>query len=174
MSERLSPLSQRVRRLLGTSALSLDRPYPAHAAPEPVIDRPPPAPAPASRSETGALFEARIAKLSHVLDELRAVDRQRESELRTLRDQLSVAHERARHELTQHLRATLGEIEALLAIGQRLLEPPPAPPPTTLFERMRSRMGHRQLTPEQEAMVNEWVSRLRLVRERLIGMLDIS
>lgn len=172
MSERLSPLSQRVRRLLGTSALSLDHPYHPHAVQEPA-ERPTPTASPGSRSETGTLFEARITKLSHVLEELRAVDRQRESELRALREQLNTTHERARHELTQRLRATLGEIDALLAIGQRLLEPPPPPPPSTLFERMRSRMGHRQLTPEQESIVGEWVAGLRLVRERLVELLDV-
>lgn len=173
VSDRLSPLSQRVRRLLGTGSLSLDNHHRAHAEADPPAERKPTAPVAGQRSETATLFEARITKLSHVLDELRAVDRQREAELRTLREQLSTAHEHTRHKLTENLHATLAQIDALLAIGQRLLDPPPLPPPTTLFERMRSRMGHRHLDPEQRVIIEEWVAGLRLVRERLIGLINL-
>jgi len=155
VSERFSPLSQRVRRLIGSGSLVLapaDNPEPARPAPSP----------------TSSLFEARIALLSHMLDELRTVDLQREDELRALREQIRHARQRARRELLAALAPALGEIDVLLQRGQSLLAPPPEPP-ATLFERMRAGAPPRP-DPQQREQVAAIVARLAVVRAQLAAL----
>jgi hypothetical protein len=160
VSDRLSPINQRVRRLLGTGSLN-------HAD---FSDQVQP-PAPPSRGDTGTLFEARIAKLSHVLDELRAVDMQREYELRALREQLLIAHERARRELCAALAPALTEIDVLLHRGKALLAPPEEPPATP-FDRMRARRASQHSEARQREQLAALVAHLAAVRAQLAALAE--
>lgn len=159
MSERLSPLTQRVRRLLGTTSL----------APAPINDA---APRPLTRAgDTAALFEARVAKLSHLIEELRAVDLQREDELRALREQIARAQHRSHPDLATILAPTIAELDIALLIGRGLLAPPSEPPQTTLFERMRARVAaHNPETLRQREQLAALVDRLATVRSYLAAL----
>jgi hypothetical protein len=153
LTDRTSPLTQRVRRLLGTSGLS------ANPGPPPT---PPDGPA---RSDTGTLFETQIARLSTALHELYAIDRQREAELRQMREQARLAEEHARA-----LAATLAQLDALIAEVNRVLQPAPDPPPaSTLFERMLARASASSEHSRREALV-VWASGLIDLRTRLAAL----
>lgn len=159
MSDRFSPLNQRVRRLLGTGGLD-------HAG----LDGPGQPGAPPPQDDTATLFAARIAKLSHVLDELRAVDMQREYELRALREQLLIAHEHARRELSAALAPALTELDVLLHRGRALLTPPEEPLATP-FERMRARRAATPDTRERD-QIAALVAHLAAVRARIAALAE--
>jgi hypothetical protein len=101
---------------------------------------PPAAPPLSSRViDTGLLFESQLSRLSASLRELRAIDRQREAELRALRERLAILDAVHQVGVAKRLTPTLQRLDALIEEASRLLQPPPAPPPTaTLFERMRA------------------------------------
>lgn len=149
--ERSSPLTQRVRRLLGTRELAV-RPT---TMVRPLSSVP---------GDTSALFESQLAQLSATLAELRAADRRREAELRVLRLIVRDADERARS-----LNLVLTEIDDLLRAGQALIEAPEdSYPQTTLFERMRARIGaSSRLDSRQREVLAELIGRLTGVREQI-------
>ncbi|NTV64685.1 MAG: hypothetical protein HGA65_14300 [Oscillochloris sp.] len=149
--ERSSPLTQRVRRLLGTREMAVR----SATMVRPLSSVP---------GDTSALFESQLAQLSATLAELRASDRRREAELRALRAIVRDADERARS-----LDLVLAEIDDLLQLSQSLLETPEDQlPATTLFERMRARMGvTNRLDPHQREAISDLVARLSTVREQI-------
>lgn len=160
MNDQPSPLSQRVRRLLGTSALI------AEGRPE----HPPPN---GHRPDTGLLFESQISRLSSALRDLRAIDRQREAELRALRERIAIAEAVAQAALVERLSGALGRVDALIEEAARLLQPPPDPPPAnTLFDRMRARAtaSNHELA-RREALVT-WASALIDLRAQIAAVLD--
>lgn len=170
MSERLSPLTQRVRRLLGTGSLAPPTLPISHERGSEI------APLPHSQhhqphrptSDSAALFETRIASLSHLLEELRSVDRQREAELRAMREQISDAHEQARLDLLRSLEQALAELDDALRISRTLLTPPEQLPATTLYERMRARIAAGQRPDSrQHELTRALLITLSGVRERL-------
>lgn len=114
--------------------------------------------------DTSALFESQLAQLSATLAELRAADRRRDAELRTLRAIVREADERARS-----LDLVIVEIDELLRISRVLLEPSEdQAPPTTLFERMRARIGATsRLDPRQREALSEVIARMSGVREQI-------
>ncbi|NTU79853.1 MAG: hypothetical protein HGA45_10695 [Chloroflexales bacterium] len=155
MTDRTSPLTQRVRRRIGTGGLSAD------AGPPSV------SPGGQAHPDTGALFETQIVRLSSALRELYAIDRQREAELRQMREQARLAAEHARA-----LAATLAQLDALIAEVNRLLQPAPDPPPSsTLFERMLAHAAASSEHTRREALI-AWASGLIDLRTRLAALLD--
>lgn len=121
--------------------------------------------------DTSALFESQLAQLSATVAELRAADRRRDAELRALRSIIRDADERARN-----LNPVVDEIDELIRAGRALLELPEEPlQPTTLFERMRARMGaSNRLDPRQREVLAELVARMTSVREQLRSCLTID
>lgn len=121
--------------------------------------------------DTSALFESQLSQLSAALAELRAADRRRDAELRALRSIVRDADERARS-----LDTVLAEIDELLRAGRVLLEPHDEPPqPTTLFERMRTRIGATsRLEPRQREVLAELLARMSSVREHIRSCLIID
>lgn len=156
--ERSSPLTQRVRRLLGTRELAV---RPATMV-RPLSTVP---------GDTSALFESQLSQLSANLAELRAADRRRDAELRALRLIVRDADERARS-----LDLVLTEIDDILRTGRMLIEAPEEQaPPTTLFERMRARIGAtNRLDPRQRETLAEMVVRLTTIREQIRACLTID
>jgi hypothetical protein len=201
VSDHPTPLSQRVRRLLGTGSLA-----PEAAAPEATADathpdvgdpytpangaRPPGGSTYSSgngahppigghlshhfqrRPDTGALFESQIARLSGVLRELHAIDRAREAELRQLRERLAIAEAVAHAELLERIVPAVAQLDALIGEAARLLQPAPEPPPTaTLFERMRVRAAAVTDQTSRESLV-AWASSLLDLRTQLASLID--
>jgi hypothetical protein len=156
--ERSSPLTQRVRRLLGTRELAV--------RPSTMVR-----PISAVPGDTSALFESQLSQLSSTLAELRAADRRRDAELRALRSIVRDADERARS-----LDTALSEIDELLRAGRALLDTPDdTPPQTTLFERMRARIGATsRLDPRQREVLAELIARMTNVREQIHSCLLIE
>ncbi|MBX0328648.1 hypothetical protein K2Z83_13275 [Oscillochloris sp. ZM17-4] len=156
--ERPSPLTQRVRRLLGTHEL-VERPA---TMVRPLLSVP---------NDTSALFESQLSQLSASLAELRAADRRRDAELRALRAIVRDADDRARS-----LGMALTEIDELLRAGRALLDPAEEPDqPTTLFERMRARIGGtNRLEPRQREVLAELLARMAGVREQIRSCLIID
>lgn len=185
MTDHSSPLTQRVRRLLGTSRfVAQAEPPPTPAAPLAHGPAAPPlthAPAGSSvtphnprRPDTGALFESQITRLSLVLRELHAIDRAREAELHQLRERLAVAEAVARAELVERLTPTIAQLDALIGEAARLLQPQPPlePPPTaTLFERMRAQSVAASDQTRREALV-AWASALLDLRTQLGALIS--
>jgi hypothetical protein len=122
-----------------------------------------------SPGDTGTLFETQLSQLSATLAELRAADRRRDAELRTLRSLVREADERA-----SSLGAALTEIDELLRAGRALLDTPEEPSPTTLFERMRARIGASRIDPRQREVLVELVARMAHVREQVRACLAIE
>ncbi|NTW01878.1 MAG: hypothetical protein HGA19_11405 [Oscillochloris sp.] len=156
--ERSSPLTQRVRRLLGTRELAVR----SSTMVRPLSALP---------GDTSALFENQLAQLSTTLVELRAADRRREAELRALRAIVRDADERA-----QSLSIALTEIDELLRTARALLEAPEEPlQQTTLFERMRARISATsRLDPRQREVMAELIARMTNVREQIRTCLTID
>ncbi len=154
--ERSSPLTQRVRRLLGTRELTA----------RPATMARPRSPLP---GDTSALFESQLSQLSSTVSELRSADRRRDAELRALRSLVRDADER-----TRDLRLVLAEVDELIRAGRALLDlPEDQPQPTTLFERMRARIGATsRLDPRQREMLAELVARMASVREQIRSCID--
>ncbi|MFV9503054.1 MAG: hypothetical protein AB4911_00670 [Oscillochloridaceae bacterium umkhey_bin13] len=145
MTDRTSSLNQRVRRLLGTGALG-----------------PPPPPPDANGHlphDTGQLFESQLARLSHALQDLRAIDQKREAEMRELRAHL--------HNADARTAQALAAIDALLAAVEPATAPVQALPGATPFERMRARSLGQSLDPAQREAMAVWVIALRRIREEL-------
>lgn len=142
MTERSSPLNQRLRRLLGTGNLS--------APPVPTAETGRP-------RDTGLLFESQITRLSQALIDLRTIDQQREAELCALREQIGLAQGRTQ--------LALAELDALITLVERQVAP--APPADTLFERMRARSTTAALGSERRTELLEWAAALRRVRAKL-------
>jgi hypothetical protein len=115
-------------------------------------------------SDTSALFESQLAQLSATLAELRAADRRRDAELRALRLIVRDADERSRS-----LDMALGEIDELLRAGRALLDASEEQQQqTTLFERMRARIGATsRLDPRQREVLAELLARMAGVREQI-------
>lgn len=144
MSERSSPLNQRLRRLLGTGSLNAP---PTSAASD---GRP-------RGTDTGLLFESQITRLSQALIDLRTIDQQREAELCALRTQLSLAQDR--------VQAALSELDTLIDAFEAQLAPPGAA--TTLFERMCARNATTALGADRRAELVAWLTTLRSLRGQL-------
>lgn len=142
MSDRSSPLNQRLRRLLGTNSLN------APDAPPSGDGRP---------NDSSMLFESQITRLSQALLDLRTLDQQRASELCELRDQLRLNQSR--------VHAALHDLDELIAAVEAQLLPPP--PAATLFERMRARSTAAQITPERRAELLAWLTALKRLRVKL-------
>lgn len=145
MTDRTSSLNQRVRRLLGTGALGAPPPPPAangHVSPD-----------------TGQLFESQLARLSHALQDLRAIDQKREAEMRELRTHLCEAETRTAN--------ALAAIDALIAVVEQAATPMQSFPATTPFERMRARSLGQSLDPAQREAMAVLVIALRRIREEL-------
>jgi hypothetical protein len=122
--------------------------------------------------DTSALFESQLSQLSSTLAELRAADRRRDAELRALRLIVRDADERARS-----LDIALSEIDELLRAGRALLDAPDDTPQqtTTLFERMRARIGATsRLDPRQREVLAELLARMASVREQIHACLLIE
>jgi hypothetical protein len=201
VSDHTSPLSQRVRRLLGTGSLAHEAEAPeatAHGTHPGVVGAHGPASSPLPplgdhygagngahapagghaphhfhrRPDTGALFESQIARLTHVLRELHAIDRAREAELRQLRERLAIAEAVAHAELVERITPAVAQLDALIGEAARLLQPAPEPPPTaTLFERMRARASAVTDQASREALV-AWASSLLDLRTQLATLID--
>jgi hypothetical protein len=154
-----SPLSQRVRRLLvrdGGGAVPLPHP-PPHQRP----------------LDSGMLFESQLARLSKTLRDLRAIDRQREAELRALRERVAIADAVAQAAFAERLAPALARIDGLVAEIALLLQPPPEPPPSaTLFERMRARRTPTQLSQAQRELLLTWAGLLADLRVHLAAMAE--
>jgi hypothetical protein len=160
VTDHTSPLTQRVRRLLGASSLP------------PEVDSPHVTPNGHRRPDTGVLFENQITRLSHVLRELHAIDRAREAELRQLRERVAIAEAVAHAELVERLAPTIAQLDALIGDAARLLQPTAEPPPAaTLFERMRVRATTVTDQARREALV-AWASSLLDLRTQLASLLD--
>jgi hypothetical protein len=166
VSERFSPLTQRVRRILGNGHPSADFVHRNGRMPLPYT------PASPRQSEPGPAFDVRLARLNSLLDELRLADRQREAELRLLREQLRASRQIARREAARNLLPILAEVDLLIALGRTLLDPPPPPPPTTLFERMRTRATAAQQPQSPPAALGAWINTLVLLRSRIEALID--
>ncbi len=149
--ERTSPLTRRVRRLLGTPDTTLLPTAPSRAHGTAPLD-------PSIR------LESQVAQLSAKLNELRNSQRQQEAELLRLREVLHVAEERQ-----EALKHVLAEVEDLLHTNHQLLAPPPDLPPTaTLFERMCARIGaNHRLDPHHRETLSQMGERLTHVRDAL-------
>jgi hypothetical protein len=147
VTERSSPLNQRLRRLLGTGSLS--------APPAPIAETGRP-------RDTGLLFESQITRLSQALIDLRTIDQQRETELCTLREQIGLVQIRTQ--------VALNEIDALITLVERQVVP--APPADTLFERMRARSATAALSSERRTELLEWAAALRRVRAQLRAIIE--
>ncbi|PDW04275.1 hypothetical protein [Candidatus Viridilinea mediisalina] len=142
MSDRSSPLNQRLRRLLGTNSL--------HAPDQaPSGDKRPP--------DSSLLFESQITRLSQALLDLRTLDQQRASELCELRDQLRLTQSR--------VHAALHDLDELIGAIEGQLRPPP--PAATLFERMRASSTAPNLEPERRAELSAWLTALKRLRIKL-------
>jgi hypothetical protein len=144
VTERSSPLNQRLRRLLGTGSLNAP---PMSAASD----------GRSRETDTGLLFESQITRLSQALIDLRAIDQQREAELCALRTQLNLAQDR--------VQAALSELETLIAALEAQLAPPGAA--TTLFERMRARNAATALGTDRRAELVAWLTTLKNLRTQL-------
>ncbi len=156
MTDRNSPLTQRVRRLLGTGSLNPDALAPPIASPTAHGQ---------VRPDTGTLFENQIDRLSAALRELYAIDRQREAELCQMREQAHIAEEHARA-----LTETLAQLDTLIAEVNHLLHPAAEPPhATTLFERMRVRATPASEHAYREALII-WAAGLLDLRARLAAL----
>jgi hypothetical protein len=154
-----SPLAQRVRRLLvreGRGAVALPHP-PPHQRP---ID-------------SGMLFESQLARLSKTLRDLRAIDRQREAELRALRERVAIADAVAHAVFAERLAPALARIDGLVAEITVLLQPPPEPPASaTLFERMRARRASTGVTQAERELLLGWAALLADLRLHLASMAE--
>lgn len=162
-----SPLTQRVRRLLGTGAFAQEAERPprstngAHAAP-----RPP------HRPDSGVQFESQINRLSLVLRELHAIDRAREAELRQLRERVAIAEAVAHARLAERLVPLVAQLDAMIGEAARLLQPAPPPPPSaTLFDRMRARAAAGGDQAGRAALV-AWASALIDLRTQLAALVE--
>jgi len=154
-----SPIAQRVRRLLvksGRDAVPL-----------------PPSRPHQRQIDSGTLFETQLARLSQTLRDLRAIDRQREAELRALRERVAIADAVAQAAFAARLAPALARIDALMSEIALFLQPPPElPPSATLFERMRARRSTMQLTQAQREMLLGWASLLADLRLHLAAMVE--
>jgi hypothetical protein len=160
LNEHPSTLTQRVRKLLGTGPLAGERPD-QPAAPE------------RQASDSGALFESHISRLSSALRELRAIDRQREAELRSLRERLAIVEELHRLTTAERLTPALRRVDALIEEAARLLQPAPEPPAAaTPFERMRARAAARNTDAALRAALVTWAVALMDVRAQLAALAD--
>jgi hypothetical protein len=166
VSERFSPLTQRVRRILGNNHTRAELVHHNGRTP---LRFAPPSP---RQLEPSPAFDARLARLSGLLEELRLADRQREAELRLLREQLRASRQIARREVARNLLPLLAEVDVLIALGRTLLDPPPPPPPTTLFERMRARVRAAQQPHEPPAALVTWIDTLVLLRSRIEALIE--
>ncbi|GAB4425302.1 MAG: hypothetical protein OHK0015_05200 [Chloroflexi bacterium OHK40] len=169
MSDQASPFTQRVRRLIGSGV-----PDPQASPPpnRPQSEPPPPPPGPRFL-DTGVLFESQIGRLSAALRDLRAIDRQREAELRALRERAAIADAVARATLAAQIAPALARIDALIHEAARLLQPlPELPPGATLFERMRARRTAASLTPTQRDALVAWAAMLADLRTQLAELME--
>lgn len=151
MTERSSPLSQRVRRLISATT-----PGPSNASVAYPSPGPPAEPAP--------LLETPIARLAAAIADLRAFESRREAELRVLRAQLREAENHS-----QLLSQALAEVDNLLNSAQSLLNSAEErPTEQTLFDRMRARaVTTSRLEQHQREAIGELVLRLSALREQL-------
>lgn len=168
MTDHTSPLSQRVRRLLGAGSHATADEVPPqngrHAATHGHHGQ--------GRPDTGVLFESQIARLGNVLRELHAIDRAREAELRHLRERLAIADAQAQTALVERLAPTIAQLDALIGEAARMLQPAPEPPPAaTLFERMRARSAATGQQTSREALL-AWASALLDLRTQLAALID--
>lgn len=159
VNEHTSPLTQRVRRILGTGALQAERPA---------------APAASARvPDTGALFESQLGRLSAALRDLRAIDLQREAELRALRERLAIVEAVQQLAVAQRLAPALSHIDTMITEATRVLQPAPEPPPTaTLFERMRARAAARDSEPSHREALLGLAAALVDLRAQLATLLE--
>lgn len=167
MSERSSPLTQRVRRILATEHPNAE---PQHRHSSAALLRP----AQLRHSDAQLAFDGRLARLNGIIEELRQADRQRDAEIGVLREQLRLSREVARREVALDLLPLLSEVDVLIALARTLLDPPPPPPPTTLFERMCARVGAAKPPEQPPAALMAWLNTLLLLRSRLVTMIEAS
>lgn len=166
VSERYSPLTQRVRRILSDPPTAADVKHRNGHVAIPLT-------APTfRRSDPRLSFDARLARLNSLLEELRLADHQREAELRLLREQLRASRDTARREVARNLLPLLAEVDVLIALSRTLLDPPPPPPPTTLFERMRARVHAGQQQQEPPPALVAWLNTLHLLRSRIEALIE--
>jgi hypothetical protein len=119
------------------------------------------------------LFESQLARLSKTLRDLRAIDRQREAELRALRERVAIADAVAQAAFAERLAPALARIDGLVAEIAVLLQPPLEPPPSaTLFERMRARRSAAQVTLAQRELLLGWAALLADLRLHLASMAE--
>jgi len=167
-----SPLTQRVRRLLGTSSFAQEAERPSRSANGAHSAAGNSAATRAQRRpDSGALFESQINRLALVLRELHAIDRAREAELRQLRERLAIAEALAHARMSERLTPLVAQLDALISEAARLLQPMPPPPPTaTLFERMRARAAVSD--QESRAALLSWASALIDLRTQLAALTE--
>ncbi|NJN16658.1 MAG: hypothetical protein HC822_10490 [Oscillochloris sp.] len=161
MADRLSPLTNRVRRLLGTGDLH-----------DNLTDHVVASNGSHTRGSTATLFEARLSKLSQVLEELRAVDLQREAELKALREQMALLREQNRRELLLAINAMVDELDAVIVMGRRMNHTSDETPRTP-FERMCAQASARIDAGHQESL-QMLLNNLAEVRRRLLALSEIG
>ncbi len=166
MSERFSPLTQRVRRILSNAPSTIDL---KHRNGRISLQLPAPS---MRRSDPRLTFDARLARLNGLIEELRLADHQREAELCVLREQLRASRQVARREVSRNLLPLLAEVDLLLALGRTLLDPPPPLPPTTLFERMRARVNAAQPAQQPPTALVVWLDTLNRLRSRIVALVE--
>lgn len=166
MSERFSPLTQRVRRILSNAPPAAELTHRSGRVTRPLSS------ASLRRNDPQLSFDARLARLNGLLEELRLADHQREAEIRVLRDQLRASRQIARREVARNLLPLLAEVDMLIALGRTLLDPPPPPPPTTLFERMRARVNASQQPQQPPAALVAWLNTLYVLRSRIEALIE--
>lgn len=159
MNEHTSPLTQRVRRLLGTGALQAELP-------------PPPATG-ARVPDTGALFESQLSRLSAALRDLRTIDLQREAELRALRERLAIIDAVHQVAVAQQLAPALSRIDTMINEATHTLQPAADPPPAaTLFERMRARAAARDSEQSHRETLMALATALVDLRAQLASLVE--
>jgi predicted RecB family endonuclease len=119
------------------------------------------------------LFESQLSRLSTTLRDLRAIDRQREAELRALRERVAIADAKAQAVFAARMKPALAQIDAMLGQVSVLLQAPLEPPPSaTHFERMRARRSTATLTAAQRETLLSWAGLLADLRVHLAALVE--
>ena len=144
--------------------------------------------------KTNTVAEAQAAQLAAALEQLRAADSRRATEIDTLREQYRREQVAARRSAAQEILPALDGLDEALRSGRQLLaasaqqagaeaeEPTSAPPASGGW--LRQLFGEPQPAPakplhdaatqqlaEQTAAINAWVTGLTFVRKRLLDIL---
>jgi molecular chaperone GrpE len=130
--------------------------------------------------KTNSLTETQMERLQEALEQLRATDERRESEINTLRQQLREERTAGRLEVVQALFPTLDGLDEALRAGEQLLPSArPAPQestrPMTVFERLAAMRGDNTRAVAERADLQQkmraWLEGLTFVRQRLLDVL---